>query len=98
MRVRHIDVTAVGKVVVEKQAMLKVTGTKSHFILVDDPNAKPKNDAKTPLARLLDAARGGEKVVSVTGRLDGWRGPFPQLLGKLPKKPRTIVVKEFKLK
>ncbi|MCI0460989.1 MAG: hypothetical protein L0Z62_28920 [Gemmataceae bacterium] len=96
MALNWIDVTAAGDVVSDQQRMrLQVTGSDQYFVLMEDPNTKPQNGAKPPLERLREALERGEKVVSVTGRLDGWKGHFPPFLGKLPEKPRRILVKEF---
>ena len=96
MRLNWIDVTAVGKVVRDKdQLWLQVTGADAYFVLVDDPDAKAAGGDKTPYRRLREALDRGEKVVSVTGRLAGWSGHFPVFLKTLPEKPRRIIVKEF---
>jgi hypothetical protein len=88
MALNWIDVTAVGEVVVEKdRVLLKVKGAEQPFVL--------KAGDKAAFARLRDAAAGGPKSVSVTGRLDEWRGGFMTFLDTLPKKPRVIAVKEF---
>jgi hypothetical protein len=94
MGVNWLDVTAVGEVVVEKdRVVLKVPGTDEVFVLKED--AKPNASGKSPLARLREAAEGGQRQMSVTGRVDGWKGHFPPFLKTLPKKPRAILVKEF---
>jgi hypothetical protein len=96
MSLNWIDVTAVGQVVVvQKQPQLKVTGSDQYFVLVEDPDVKPQAGAPTAFSRLLEALDRGEKVASVTGRLEGWSGHFPGFLKALPKKPRTIRVKGF---
>jgi hypothetical protein len=96
MSLNWIDVTAAGQVVLEqKQPQLKVTGSDQYFVLVEDPDAKPQAGAPTAFNRLREALDRGEKVVSVTGRLEGWSGHFPGFLKALPKKPRTIRVKDF---
>ena len=68
---------------------LKVKGSEQLFVL--------KEGDKKALAKLRDAAERGQKNVSVTGRVEDWKGHFPPFLKTLPKKPRTIVVKEFEL-
>jgi hypothetical protein len=98
MSLKWIDVTAVGEVVLQqKQPRLKVTGSDQHFDLVEDPDAKPKPGAKSAFSLLLEALDRGDKVVSVTGRVEGWSGHFPGFLKALPKKPRTLCVKDFQV-
>jgi len=88
MALNWIDVTAVGEVVIEKERIvLKVKGSEEFFVL--------KEGDKKTLARLREAAERGQKDVSVTGRLEDWKGHFPGFLKTLPKKPRVIAVKEF---
>lgn len=97
MELNWLDVTAVGEVaVVEKEVILKVAGSNRHFVLTHNPKAQPQAHEKSPMERLREALDRGEKVVSVTGRLDGWSGHFPKFLSKLPQKPRRLLVKEFK--
>jgi hypothetical protein len=95
MALNWIDVTAVGQVVVEKkQTLLKVTGSDQAFLLKEAPG-KGK-DGKTAFQRLQDALGRGEKVVSVTGRIEGWKGHFPAFLRTAPSKPRVILVADFR--
>jgi hypothetical protein len=94
MAMNWIDVTAVGEVVQQKdRIVLKVAGSNDVFVLKEDPGAK--SGEKTVFARLREAARRGQKKMSVTGRVEGWKGHFPPFLKTLPKKPRVILVKEF---
>ncbi len=82
--VNYLEITAPGEVVVsEKDSLLQVTGTAQQFALGDDPNVKPKEGAKTPFQRLREALSGGANVVSVTGRVQGWSGPWPVVLRAL---------------
>jgi hypothetical protein len=97
MSLNWIDVTAEGEVVVDKgQTLLKVKGTDQYFLLGGDPNPKPEDGAGTPLERLREALARGDKVVSVAGRVDGWKGHFPPFLKALPKKPYRILVQDFR--
>ena len=94
MSLNWLDVTAVGEVVVEKdRTILKVTGSDDYFILKEDPKAKTGD--KTAFARLREAVERGQKLESVTGRVEGWSGHFPVFLKALPKKPRVLLVKDF---
>jgi hypothetical protein len=91
-----LEVTAVGQAVVkEKQTVFSVTGSDQHFLLAVDPEEKPASGQKTAFQRLQDALAGGQQVVSVTGRVEGWRGRWPEMLRKLPSKPRKILVSSF---
>lgn len=86
--VNYLEITATGDVVVvEKDTLLRVGGTNQEFLLGDDPKAKPKAGEKTPFQRLCDALAKGEKVTSVTGRVHGWSGPWPEVLRALPAAP-----------
>jgi hypothetical protein len=97
MALNWIDVTAVGVVVLDKeQTLLKVAGSDESFVLKESPGDRPRGGAATPFRRLREALDRGEKVVSVTGRLDGWTGHFPPFLKTLPAKPRVILVKDFR--
>jgi hypothetical protein len=96
MALEWLDLTAVGKVVVSgREVRLKVKGSEQYFVLAEMPDSNSKSDVKTPFERLREALKRGEKVVRVTGRLDGWKGNWTQFLKKLPGKPRRILVKEF---
>ena len=69
-----LEVTVAGTIVVgEKETTLKVAGAEPEFVLAQNPEADFKNafdELKAALAR-------GEKVTSVSGRLDGWSGRWP---------------------
>ena len=98
MAMNWIDVTAVGEVVLDQtQPRLKVSGTNQYFVLAEDTKATRKPNEKTPFARLQEALGRGDKVLSVTGRVEGWGGHFPDFLKTLPKKPLVILVKEFEV-
>jgi hypothetical protein len=98
MSLNWIDVTAEGEVVADQgRWMLKVKGTDQYFLLARmDPGARPKGGEKDPFDRLREALARGDKVVSVTGRVDGWKGHFPPFLKALPGKPYLIRVQDFR--
>jgi hypothetical protein len=93
-------------VAADKELRLNVAGTKQHFPLGEDPKAKPKEGEKTALARLREAVAKGEKVTSVTGRVQGWSGVFPAVLKELAeqeakepglRKPAVLFVTDFEV-
>jgi hypothetical protein len=95
MSVNWLDVTVVGTVVVEKErVVLKVKGSEDIFVLKGD-QPRARKDEKTAYARLLAAVEKGAQPASVFGRVEGWEGHFPPFLKAPPKKPRTILVKDF---
>jgi hypothetical protein len=86
--VNYLEITADGSVVqMGAGILLKVSGTPQQFRLADDPKAKSQEGTKTPLQRLRATVEKGEKVVSVTGRVAGWNGPWPMVLRNVPGKP-----------
>ena len=92
-----LDVTAVGTVVVDdEKTLLKVSGSEARFVLIDDPAAEAGSGKESAFRRLRQALDGGDRVVRVSGRVDGWKSHWPPFLAKLPAKPRRIIVKDFK--
>ena len=78
----------IGEVVLDaKTPLLKVSGTAQAFVLKDAPS---KAGVKSPLERLRAAVASGDKVVSVTGRVEGWNGRFPVVLSALAKRPPDV--------
>ena len=89
-----LEVTAAGTVVVgDKQTTLKVADVEPEFVLAQNPEA----DFKNAFDELRAALARGEKVTSVSGRLEGWSGRWPEMLKKLPPKPRRILVTRFEV-
>ena len=111
--VKYLEITAEGELVVaEKEVLLKVRGGEQRFLLSDDPAARGKEGEKTPYERLMDALAKGKKIASVTGRLPGWSGRWPDVLRELAekarkdagepdkvasKKPTQLIVKDFQI-
>jgi len=94
MKLKWLDVRAAGQVVVEGvEVKLKVAGSDQYFLLGADK--APAEKEKDAYQRLRDALKRGEKVVSVTGRVEGWQGNLTQFSKKLPARPRWILVKDF---
>lgn len=93
MGMDYLEITARGEVAArDKDLVLKVSGTGQEFVLADDPSAK---DA---LQRLRQALGGG-KQATVTGRVQGWSGRFPDVLQAWGKsaasQKRTLAVTDF---
>jgi hypothetical protein len=85
--VNYLDITAEGEVVQHNKDMrLKVSGTHQQFTLGEDPKAKAKEGTKTPFQRLREVLATGDKVVSVTGRVQGWAGTWPATLKEIEQK------------
>jgi hypothetical protein len=106
-RVTYLEITATGKVVeADKELRLEVGGTTQQFLLGEDPKVKLGEGEKTALHRLREAVAKGKKVISVTGRVQGWSGVFPTVLkelaaeqGKEPskRKPPLLSVTDFEV-
>ncbi len=96
MSVTYLEVTAAGEAAADgKDVLLKGPGATRPFVLAEAPG-----DGKTAFRRLRDALERGEKVVSVTGRLEGWNNTFPVVLRALAAeeqagKPRRLLVTDF---
>jgi hypothetical protein len=99
MSTDYLDITAVGALVLDgDKALLKVSGSTQEFLLKD---AAAKSAGATPLQRLRAAAASGAKVASVSGRVEGWTGRFPDVLKALaqlpPDAPMVLVVADFEM-
>jgi hypothetical protein len=80
MSVSYLEITALGDIVLGgKDNVLNVSGTGQQFVLGEDPSAKGI------LQKLGEATRRGDKIGSVTGRVQGWNGGFPNVLRELAK-------------
>ena len=89
-----LEVTVAGNIVAgDKQTTLKITAAEAEFVLAPNPEA----DFKNAFDELQAALKRGDKVTSVSGRLEGWSGRWPEMLKKLPAKPRRILVTRFEL-
>jgi hypothetical protein len=87
-----LEVTAVGEVAAsEHEIVLRVAGADAYFVLDENP----EGESKAAFGDLKVALNRGDHVVSVTGRLDGWAGRWPDVLRKLPPNPRRILVTSF---
>jgi hypothetical protein len=85
--IHYLEITATGQVVtVGSETVLRVSGTGEPFTLGEDLNVQPKGPSKT-LQELREALAKGAKVVSVTGRVQGWSGHFPKVLRFYPPEP-----------
>jgi hypothetical protein len=103
--VNYLEITAAGELVAgEKEVVLKVPGRAESFVLADDLKAAPQAGKKTAYQRLREALKKGDKVVSVTGRVQGWSGRWPKVLSELSKdlgegekKPPVLLVTDFEV-
>jgi hypothetical protein len=87
-----LEVTATGSVIsTESDLTLQVAGSNASFVLARNTEEEHKK-AFDELRAALDR---GDKLVSVSGRLDGWAGRWPDMLQKLPPKPRRMLVTGF---
>ncbi len=94
MQLLWLEVTAAGEVLPGKEVRMKVTGSDQEFLLGEDSDAATQPE-KAAFRRLQAALERGEKVVSVTGRVEGWVGNLTQFSKALPGKPRRILVRDF---
>jgi hypothetical protein len=86
--VNYLEITATGQgIVVKKDTPLTAASATPRFALGDDPKAEPTEGTKTPFRRLCEALAKGVKVLSVTGRVHGWSGPWPAVLRALSGGP-----------
>ena len=81
MGMDYLEITARGEVVVSgKEVLLKVAGTAEEFVLSQEAGGKA-------LERLR-AAKGG-KDVTLTGRVQGWSGRFPNVLKEVAAREKS---------
>ena len=91
-----LKITASGDVAVaDSETVLNVGGEDRQFVLVDDVPAKPTDFEKSVLSSLRESLARGERVVSVSGYVDGWGGKWPVVLGKPPVKRPKLMVTSF---
>lgn len=94
MALHRMEVAAKGEVVrAGQEAQLKIPGTDQYFLLKENPKAK--SNEKAAFHQLFEALQRGEKVVSVTGELEGWTGNLTTFSKQVPGKPRSILVQSF---
>ncbi len=94
MSVDYFEITALGAVEIrDKEPLLTVSGTEQQFKLIESPNAKGQ------VQKLRDALGRGDKVTSVTGRVQGWSGQFPAVLRALANPPatQTLLLIDFEI-
>ena len=96
MSIDYLEITAKGEVIErDKELVLKVSGTGQEFVLSEGPTAKGGLEA------LREAVARGEKVSTVTGRVLGWTGRFPDVLPAWANAPdaqkRKLAVEDFKV-
>jgi hypothetical protein len=87
-----LDVTAVGEAtLLDHETVFKVAESEAYFSLRKSPDEKHQGT----FDELRSAIERGERVVGVSGRLEGWAGRWPDVLRRQPSKPRRILVTEF---
>ena len=96
MRMDYLEITAKGEVIErDKELVLKVSGTGQELSLSEEPTAT------NGLRRLREAVARRDKVSTVTGRVPGWSGRFPDVLRAWAKAPdtqkRKLAVVDFKI-
>ena len=96
MRVDWLEITARGQVSGGPELHWKVSGTDQEFVLAEEPGAKGV------LQKLRDAQARGTPIASVTGRVQGWKGRFPDVLKAMAPKatagrPQTLLVTGFEI-
>lgn len=88
MSMDWLEITAKGEVLGGRELLLKISGTEQEFVLGPEP--------ETPSAwqRLRDAHAGGTKITTVTGRVEGWKGRFPNVLREVANRSgkRTLLM------
>jgi hypothetical protein len=89
----HLEVTAVGTVVIQGDSLfLRVEGyAEPPFVLMRDPEDKEKN----VLAEVRAALENGKTSQEITGRVEGWTGRWPTVLSQDQPKPRRLIVTAF---
>jgi hypothetical protein len=96
MRMDYLEITAKGEVIErDKELVLKVSGTGQELLLSEEPAAKDS------LQRLREAVARGDKIATITGRVPGWNGRFPDVLAAWAKAPdaqkRKLAVVDFEI-
>jgi hypothetical protein len=84
MRVDSLEISAKGEVFErDKDLVLKISGTDHEFLLKEDPAATDY------LKRLRDAVSKRNQEFTVTGRVPGWYGRFPEILAAWTEAPAS---------
>jgi hypothetical protein len=98
MRVDWLEITALGEVVAAgPELRLKVSGTGQELVLGEEPAAREV------WQRLREAQARGARITSVTGKVQGWNGKFPDVLRALApdapggQKPPLLLVTGFEV-
>ena len=97
MRVDWLEITIRGEVTtVGSELRLKVAGTGQEFVLGEDPGAK------AAWQRLREARERSAKITSVSARVPGWTGRFPDVLKALATdtaagRTQTLLVTDFEV-
>ena len=89
-----LDVTVIGSVTYENgTAKLLEPTTRKAFLLSSERTA----EATARLRKLHSSVENGERLLTVSGRLEGWKGHWPKFLNKPPPKTLRLIVTDFSL-
>src|SRR5262245_57252602 len=90
MKMDWLEITATGEITGRAELVLKVSGSGQEFVL--------REGEKDGLGRLREALGGGAKIASVTGRIQGWNGRFPDVLKAVAGQKRPVLqVMDFEI-
>ena len=88
-----LDVTVVGEVMTsDDKLVVQVAASDDFFVLGEFDGDASK------LEKLRKAFGEGQTINSVTGRVEGWVGHWPQFLNKAPPLQPRLLVSQFELK
>jgi hypothetical protein len=97
-------VTIEGDVRIEQEQLIVLpSGSSRKFVLAGLPDAKTEKgekgekSGKGKFEALRAAVAQGEKVIRVTGTVDGWKGKWPEALKKIRMTPPKIFVSGFEI-
>jgi hypothetical protein len=95
----NLDVTVAGSIVDDGAINLVVPGDRLDrvFTLLPYPKKDAKNGEEKRYDELVTAIKRGQRLFSISGRLDGWKGRWPGFLNQPPPSSDSIFVTDFKV-
>jgi hypothetical protein len=101
-KVTYLEITATGEASrTGTEVLFKVAGTGQILLLAAEPPPAGTETGKTPYARLQAAIAEGNKVIKVTGRIEGWNGLWGTVLKDVPgqqiREPNRPPMRRMKL-